>query len=340
MPKTIRPGPSKRNLTKPGPFDLSALTGSEASTFAQVLAVGLGQLRELPDFSEYRSIAIMSDFGGEHHGAQFNTYSFLILGFDSAQAFEKPSQELRRKHGILDPFSEFKFNKLTSGGRSRALPEFLQLVDSTLHGAVVTIAVDKKIQSVFGGRRKEIFPIMEEQLFSMGLGRWRGETAEKVLRVCHAVAIFVALLTKSGQHVFWYCDSDAINETARERDFPKMQKIFLHSLAMYAKHQVGTMGFGKSFERKSYLDDLLSVTDFAAGIVQEALTAEETGIDRHVGEEKVLLLRWLADKSDRLAKIPIQISLLPNGEFGCGMVQITRVESADAQLGKAGPAGA
>ncbi|BEP54806.1 hypothetical protein GmRootV118_20500 [Variovorax sp. V118] len=327
MLKNNRLTPQRRpKIRKRGPFDLSALTGPNAPTFAQVLAVGLGQLEELPDFSEHKSVAIMSDFGGENHGAQFNTYSFLILGFNVAATFKKQSEDLRRKHKILKPFSEFKFNKLTSGPRSRALPEFLQMIDGSVHGAVVTIAIDKRIHSVFGGTRKESFPVMEEQLFAMGLGRWRGATAEKVLRVCHVVAIFVALLTKAGQHVFWYCDSDAINETARERGFPQMQQIFLHALSMYARHKTGTIGFGKSFEHKSYLDDLLSVTDFAAGIVQDLLTAEETGKEIDGGDEKVLLLRWLAAKSEVLSKIPIQISPMPNGEFGCGLVNITPVE--------------
>lgn len=324
MAKNKPPALSREpKIRKRAPFDLSALTGEDVPHFARAIEVALAQLKELPDFSADRSIAVMSDFGGEHHGAQFNTYSFLILALNKVGPFKKQTEDLRRRHKILEPFSEFKFNKLTSGPRSRALPEFLRLVDGLIHGAIVTIAIDKKIDSVFGGLRKEIFPAMEEQLFAMGLGRWRGTTAEKVLRVCHVVAIFVALLTKAGQHVFWYCDSDAINETARERGFPQMQKIFLHALAMYSKHQLGTMGFGKSFEHKSYLDDLLSVTDFAAGIVQDLLTAEETRKDIDGGNEKILLLNWLAAKSEFLSKIPVQISLLPSGEFGCGLIDIT-----------------
>jgi hypothetical protein len=105
-----------------------------------------------------------------------------------------------------------------------------------------------------------------------------------------------------------------------------MQKIFLRAVAMYSKHQLGPVGFGNSFKHNSYLDDLLSVADFAAGIVQDLLTTAETRKEVDGRDEKILLLKWLAAKSEFLSKIPIQISLLPSGKFGCGLVDITLVE--------------
>ena len=65
------------------------------------------QIKELPDFSDDTGVAVMSDFGGEHPTARFNTYSFLFLAYDKVGLFAKKVQELREKHGLVAPYSEF-----------------------------------------------------------------------------------------------------------------------------------------------------------------------------------------------------------------------------------------
>jgi hypothetical protein len=318
--------PLKQKIKKYAPFDLSAIT-AEYPYFAQLLAHAVGQLKELPDFSDDEKIAVMSDFSGEHKGAYFNTYSFLILAYNKVGPFMVQVEELRRKHGLIEPYSEFVFKKLSSGPRSRALPEFLRLVDNFIHGAVITIAIDKQIDTVFGVSKRETYPIIEEQLAAMGLGKWKGAAGEKVLRVCHSIAIFVALTTRENQRLLWYCDKDSINENARDRGFVDTQKIFLRTLGMYCKHQFDLVGFGKSFDDKSHLDDLLSIPDFAAGVVQDLLQAHKTG-DENVpgGEEKIALLKWIATQGKFLSKITIQISRLATGELGSGVVEFTPVK--------------
>lgn len=315
--------PRKQKIKKYAPFDLSAVT-AESPYFAQLLAHAVGQLKELPDFSDDEKIAVMSDFGGEHHGAHFNTYSFLILAYNKIGPFMEQVEELRRKHGLLKPYSEFAFKDLSYGPRSRALQEFLRIVENFIHGAVITIAIDRQIDTVFGVSKKETYSVIEEQLASMGLGKWKGAAGEKVLRVCHSIAIFVALTTRENQRLLWYCDNDAINENGRDRGFADTQQIFLRTLGMYSKHKFDLVGFGKSFDGKSHLDDLLSIPDFAAGVVQDLLKAHKTGDDNiSGGEEKIALLKWMATKSKFLSKITIQISRLANGELGSGVVDFT-----------------
>lgn len=292
--------------------------------FSQLLAHAVGQIKELPDFSDDEKIAVMSDFGGEHGDAHFNTYSFLILAYNKIGPFMHQVEELRRKHGLLEPYSEFAFKDLTFGPRNRALPEFLHLVDNFIHGAVVTIAIDKEIDTVFGVSKKSTYPLIEAQLAAMGLGQWKGAVAEKALRVCHSIALFVALTTSENQRLLWYCDNDAINQNARNRTFADTQNIFAHTLAMYSRHKFDLVGFGKSFDRKSHLDDLLSIPDFAAGVVQDILQAHKTGTDTIPGREgKEALLRWIATQGKFLSKITIQISKLPNGELASNLTAIT-----------------
>lgn len=313
----------KQKIKKKAPFDLSAIT-PEYPYFSQLLAYAVGQIKELPDFSDDEKIAVMSDFSGEHKGAHFNTYSFLIVAYSKVGPFMMKVEELRRKHGLLEPYSEFAFKDLKFGPRSRALPEFLSLVDNFIHGAVITIAIDKQIDTVFGISKKETYPIIEEQLATMGFGKWDGAEGEKILRVCHSIALFTALTTRENQRLLWYCDKDAINEDAGDRSFADTQKIFLRALGMYSKHKFDLVGVGKSFKDKSHLDDLLSITDFAAGVVQDLMQAHKTGAENiSGGEEKIALLKWIATQGKFLSKITVQIIRLANEELGSGVVDFT-----------------
>ncbi len=319
----------KQRIKKKAPFDLSAIT-LEYPHFSQLLANAVSQIKELPDFADDEKIAVVSDFSGEHKGAYFNTYTFLILAYNKIGPFMVKIEGLRRKHGLLEPYSEFAFKDLKYGPRSRALPEFLRLVDNFIHGVIVTIAVDKQIDTVFGISKSQTYPLIEAQLAEMGLGKWDGAVGEKVLRVCHSIALFIALTTRENQRLLWYCDKDAINENGGNRSFADTQKIFYHILGMYSKHKFDLVGFGKSFDDKSHLDDLLSITDFAAGIVQDLLQAHKTGVDNIPGgEEKIVLLKWIATQGKFLSKITVQITKLANGELGSGVVDITPAKKSN-----------
>ena len=177
-----------------------------------------------------------------------------------------------------------------------------------------------------GSQKKDTHAATEQHLATMDLGQWKGATAEKMLRVCHAIAIFTALTTRPKQRLLWYCDDDAINEDARNRRFEHMQNVFVCVLGMYCHHEFEIVGFGKSFPEKSHFDDLLSIPDLAAGVVQDLLQVHDTGVDAVPGgREKETLIRWIATQGRFLSKITIQISELPNGQLGSGLVQFTPV---------------
>ncbi|WP_137921526.1 hypothetical protein [Hydrogenophaga sp. 2FB] len=304
---------------KKGPFDLSLIT-PEYPYLAQLLANAIGQIKELPDFSDDDKITVVSDFGGEHSGASFNTYSFLFLAYNKVGPFIEKVEELRRKHGILQPYSEFRYKALKSGPRSRALPEFLELVDNFIHGAVITVAIAKDVDTVFGSSKADVRTLMGEKLSAMGFGTWDGKAAEKVLRVCHTLALFTSLMTKENQRLLWYSDDDTILANAKGRTYSDVQQMFAAALGMYSRHKFDLVGFGKQFDAKSHLDDLLSVADFSAGVVQDLLQGYKTKKDIPGGDEKIALFKWMAVQGKFLAKITVQISLLPDGEVGSGVV--------------------
>ncbi|MDT0359334.1 hypothetical protein RJO15_26355 [Herbaspirillum huttiense F1] len=301
-------------VRKCGPFTLPGMK-EENHYFCHILANVIASLSELPDFSDDRKIAVLSDYGGEHQEARYSTYSFLFVTLDKNGPFQAQMESLRARHNIHTPYSEFKYKDLKFGPRSRALADYLNLIDNFIHGAVVTVAIDKKIGSVFGTSKHEAHRGIEEQLHAAGFGRWTGQVGEKVLRVLHILSAFTAALTHDQQRLLWYSDTDQINEDAHDRTFADTQKMFSSIAAMYMTHGFEILGFGKSFSEKGYLDDLLSIPDFAAGMLQDLLTAEASGSDIPGGSEKLALLKWLATPSRFLSKIHLKILSKEDGTY-------------------------
>lgn len=98
---------------------------------------------------------------------------------------------------------------------------------------------------------------------------------------------------------------------------------------MYAQHEYELIGFAKSFKNKTYLDDLLSIADFGAGIVQDIMKWHKSGSDTMPGgDEKELILKWITNQGRFLSKITIEISKLPNGEVGSGIIEFKPASGA------------
>lgn len=319
----LTPGdPVSGKIRKFGPFCVSRLT-PEYPLLSHLLQNAIRQMSALPDFSDDKKIFVMSDFGGEHASAAYNTYSFIVLAQDKIGVFESKMRDLRKRHGILHPFSEFAYKDLRFGPRSRALPEFLSLIDSYIHGAVITLAVEKSIETLFGPSKAEAHAFLVSQLDAMGFGKWKGRDAEKLSRVCHTLAVLVSTMASPGQHVLWYCDKDTINEDGGQRTFSHTQEFYKAVWSMYATQPLEVLGFARSFEDKTYLDDLLSIADFAAGVVQDILRGHVTGSDIPGGDEKLQVIRWAVTPARFLSKINIQISRMENGELGSGLVAMS-----------------
>lgn len=302
------------------PFDTSHI-GNEHPSIAQLLMHATSQITELPDFALDDKVAVISDFGGEHKGANFFTYSFLIISYSKIGPFIKAVSELRRKHNILDPYSEFAYKDLNYGPRKRALPEFLDIVDTLLHGALVTLVVDKKIESLFGKTKKSAYPTIQKAFIDAGLGEWKFEPAEKALRISHAISFFASLITHNNQRLLWYCDNDAVNDN--EKVFNDTKTILNSTLGLYLTHTFEILGFAKSFTEKSHLDDLLSIADFSAGIIQDLMTGHHSENDQ-IQEKKIPLIKWLTKRSTFLTKITIQMLQLPNGDLGSGIISFDK----------------
>ena len=309
------------SITKNGPFPFPKLS-EQHPLYARLLAREVQKLISLPDFSEDKSLFILSDFGGEHKEAAFATYSILICSYDKRLVFEAKMKQLREKYRLNEPWKEFAFKDLKYGPVSRSLTEFLDLADNFVHGLLLTISVDKAIESLFGHKKRDAHNELIDLFRDHHLGEWKGEVAEKTLRVCHAIGIFMSLVAYSGQKILWLCDHDSINTDGNKRDFTDTQKIFVRCLSMYSDNLYEIYGFARPFERDAGTADLLSLSDFAAGTIQEILQNKIKCKDFQFSAEKVKLIKWMGTESRFLSKVNLTFIKKPDGDLGVGTVDI------------------
>jgi len=309
-------------IFKSGPFEFPKIT-DDHPLYGRLLAREINKLDSLPDFSEDKGIFILSDFGGEHKGANFSTYSFLICSADKRSVFEKEAVSIRKKYKLNDPWKELGYKDLRYGPIKRALGDILEIADALIHGLLLTVSIDKNIESLFGldkkGAHSEIIGLFQEKK----LGLWKGNEAEKVLRVCHPIALFLSILAESGQKFLWLCDHDSINEEGKGRGFSDTQKILGYTLSMYSDNQYEILGFAKPFRGDAGTSDLLSLADFSAGAIQEVLQSEFTGKDVQVSEEKGKIVKWMGTDSQFLKKVNLVFVKQDDGNWGVGPVELT-----------------
>lgn len=307
---------------KHGPFSFPRLT-EDHPLYGRLLAREIGQLNELPDFSEDKGLFILSDFGGEHKEANFSTYSFLICSADKRSVFEKEVIAIREKHKLNNPWKELGYKDLRYGPIKRALDEVLDAADNLIHGLLFTISIDKNIDSLFGLNRQEAHSKIVALFQENDLGVWKGKEAEKLLRVCHPIALLLSILGQSGHKLLWICDHDSINEEGKKRGFSHTQKVLGHTLGMYSDNRYEILGFAKPFNGDAGTNDLLSLTDFSAGIIQEILQSEVSKIDVKVSEEKGKIAKWMANNSKFLKKENLVFIKQDDGDWGVGPVEVS-----------------
>jgi hypothetical protein len=304
-------------MRKSGPFVLQKIT-DQYPQYSRWLADKICNIEELPDFSDDKSIFVMSDYGGEHPHAVFNTYSFLISSLDRMSRFKHEMHVLRERHGLNAPFKKFAYKDLAYGPMGRSLEEFLHISDQHVHGVLVTVSVETSVPSLFGPEKSATQRGLVDLLSANDLGEWGSGEAEKLLRICHPVAMFLALLTHTGQKFLWMSDRDTITDDGSKRTFENSQQVFLHALRMYTDNEYEIYGFAKPFEKEPFTSDLLSLADFAAGAVQDVLQhLKAENVKDHAGKRQII--KWLGTASTSLQKVNILFQM-DAGKLVCANV--------------------
>jgi hypothetical protein len=106
-------------------------------------------------------------------------------------------------------------------------------LDSYVLGFLLTVVVDKRVTSLFGPNKRGAKLDLANFLQSCGLGDWKPDVAEKLVRVVDIGAFLVGLLASSGQKIFWMTDDDAI--CANEILHRHALELFKKAVSMYAE---------------------------------------------------------------------------------------------------------
>jgi hypothetical protein len=215
------------------------------------------------------------------------------------------------------------------GQVQRSLPGYLTALN-VVPGFLFTLAVDKRLTSLFGPRGKETRELIARALIEAGIGERKPAVNEKLLRVVHVAAFLTGLLAHNVQKIFWMTDNDAISPTREMHE--KTLVLFQRILGIYARKDFAfpLIGGALPFEERNLETlDLLSTTDIVAGSLDRYLAQRDSVSteDIKVKQECDLVLQWLAHDGPGLKKMNV---IMRPGEKGA-------IEAATLEFGLKDP---
>ena len=162
----------------------------------------------LPNLAAFNNdaVGIFSDYSGENSGS-YMTYTVLVCGYNFISAYSEKMRRIRERYGLGE--KEIGFKSFGMGQVQASLSDFLAAAD-TLPGFLCTMAIDKRIATVFGPHNKPQHERLAQALDGIGLGGRKPYVVEKLLRIVHMSAFLTTLLAHNGQKIFWMSDHDSI----------------------------------------------------------------------------------------------------------------------------------
>lgn len=258
------------------------------------------------------TIYIVSDYGGEHAGAVYATYSFLAVEMDQAWLWETRRTHVRSLH--LRDKRRISFKGLRDRRQRHALVPFLRAADH-LNGVLLTVAIRKAW---------EFDPFdcaaTVEALASSGkpdLRSWAGENLRKMVCISHLFAVVVAELTVSSQAIYWMSDQDSTQANpTKQADTIAVVNV---CLKLNGVGQPSVLGIGTTAidpgDRME--EDLAAITDLSAGAVGDAFETLSAACGGRIPSRVAVQLNqplqpktdviwdWLTDSTGQLTKVVI-----------------------------------
>lgn len=284
----------------------------------------------LPDLRvfENETVVVLTDYGGEHDGSRYFTYSSLLCPWNCCGAFQEQMGMIRQTHDL--GIKEIAFKDFGMGQVFRALPEYLELLDM-MPGFLFTLVVDRRIGSLFETADAPRSARVPEVLATHGFGRRKPKVAEKLMRVVDTAAFLTALLAHDNQNVFWMTDHDSIVEAKNSSHaHESVLALFQNLLEKYKRPGVNFAKIGGAApfaDDNAMFGDLLSATDVTAGSLCQYLTQRSVAPE---GKETVKpgcdqVLQWLTRDGIGLKKMTIAVhedSTGPKGAIRSSTIEL------------------
>jgi len=237
--------------------------------FMNVVGAAISELEAkrpgiVPNLRSAHSIFIGSDYGGAHKGAFYEVLTFLVCDPKTLAPWDIARRRVRER--LLSDGRRMSYKTLNDRVRRRALRQYLAACN-LIPGLVVTVAIDKRIQSLFVKTGHVSLEAQTAKMFS----DCTAATIERTLRVTHFVSLLLRGLCAPGQDVLWITDEDEL--VANEFRLRRFVEIFASISSNYLEHDLGHLKIGttQSDTGKRDLEDLIAVCDLCAGSLQDVL---------------------------------------------------------------------
>ena len=263
----------------------------------------------LPDFSP--GPCLVTDFGGEHKGATFHTYGFLLCPAGGLASWD----EVRKR--VREPelgSSVMGYKHLGDGRRERALLPFLDAADC-IPGFLAVVAVSKNVGLV-GSEELKAHPSM---------GKWKLGSREKLARILPMAVGFVGGLLSHDANVTWITDRDEITEGGRLQGTVDALKAGLLGVRPRWTGQLHAASTGSDGADLLY-EDITAIPDLAAGAISDVLNADSISIPADVRPKTKTIIQWMGRSDVQLARVGYTLERMDDGrlelaQLGWGLLE-------------------
>ena len=221
VPNQRREADKWRVISQPD-FGLAAVISDAISGSEAVIENSIRSLRRS------RTLLMFSDYGGEHKGARYEVFSYLVTTPVGFSGFDAERVQLRRAG--LGVERRMAYKALNDRVRLRSLTGYLEAADR-LAGVLISFAVDKRATHRFN----EIYK--PETAFGT-LGLWTAKPFGKLSRVAHLAAIVIEGLRADGQDLIWITDEDEIAPNPTKH--AEATRFLGHIFSSYCTGDMGT----------------------------------------------------------------------------------------------------
>ena len=284
----------------------------------------------LPNLQEHvESICVFSDYGGEHKGSKYQSYSVLVAGWNALYYFFDQMLRIRHEYGLDNPYKEIAFKSFNYGQLRAALPEILRVADFLLPGLLFTLVVDRRIPTILSDNSEATRKTVQKLLQATGFDVWKEKVTEKALRVSHLAAYLTALLARDGHKVFWMTDHDEI--AAKDEMHKKLSELYYRLLDYYSNGMdFEIVGYGLPLRRDPStgrdLSDLLSMCDLAAGALASFFSDSVDGEPEDFKSSTNEILKWLCHDGLGLKKVVMMIEIHEEAGLSGHLVELKEKE--------------
>jgi hypothetical protein len=279
-------------------------------------ALDLRRSAALPCFDHAQQLLIGSDYGGQHANSRYESLAFVVADAGALHPWFRARATLREQY--LSDGRRMSFKSLNDWLRMEVLPEFLAAAD-LIPGLLLVVLFDKRIGTIFApDEAHDADAPLRQQL-----SQWPARTQEKLLRICHVVALVVAGLTREFQNILWVTDQDDIAANVERHTL--FVKIFGNISSHYLQHMLGHLRIATTASDTGSRDieDFVSIADLAAGAVCHVLNAYgDAGISEVPGlvvpppanmpQKTSWLLNWFSNDSTPLRRLVLSFDIIEN----------------------------